>query len=185
MNSVLKIYTRTGDKGQTSLYGGKRVEKHAQQVVAYGTVDELNSALGVVIAHLPDPQKDLHLFLTRIQKDLFTIGAYLAGNNQPLDAIGKRVPEIEKTIDNMDKALPPLKNFILPGGCPAGAFAHLARAIARRAEREIIRLSKEHGVGDPKIIMYVNRLSDFLFILARHLNAKSGIPDTVWKGNTE
>lgn len=180
MSSKVKIYTRTGDKGLTSLYGGKRVEKHSLQVVAYGTVDELNSALGVVIAHLDN--KNLHKnFFSTIQSDLFTIGSHLAGGKLDLQIIGKRVPEMEKFIDAFDKDLPPLKNFILPAGTKEAAFSHLARSICRRAEREVIKFSKEQGGVDPRVIMYLNRLSDLLFIFARYCNKRAGIDDIVWK----
>lgn len=176
----VKLYTKTGDKGQTSLYGGKRVEKYHVQVIAYGTVDELNSALGVVITHL-DKDNPLRTFLTTIQADLFTIGSHLAGGILDLKMIGKRVPEMEKFIDALDKELPPLKNFILPSGTKEAAFSHLGRSICRRAEREVIKLSKEQGGVDPRVIMYLNRLSDLLFIFARFCNRKKGIEDTVWK----
>lgn len=165
----------------TSLYGGKRVEKHSLQVVAYGTVDELNSSLGIVISHLG---KDKHSssFLQKIQSDLFTIGTHLAGNSkQELAEIGKRVSEMEAYIDSLDSHLSPLKNFILPGGSTEAAFAHIARSICRRAEREVIRLSKEHDSVDNRVIIYLNRLSDLLFILARYLNKKAHKDDIIWK----
>jgi cob(I)alamin adenosyltransferase len=181
MSSKLKIYTRTGDTGQTSLYGGKRVEKHNLQVVAYGTVDELNSALGVVISHLESSDSH-HAFLTLIQSDLFIIGSHLAGAPVDLSPIGKRVSELEEFIDRLDKELAPLKNFILPGGSKQSSFSHLARAICRRAEREIIKLSKEQPTVDPRVIIYVNRLSDLLHVFARHCNKQSGIEDVIWKG---
>ena len=166
----------------TSVYGGKRVEKHNLQVVAYGTVDELNSSLGIIISHLAKDSTCL-LFLRKIQSDLFTIGAHLAGSKQELKEIGKRVPEMEECIDSLDKDLPPLKNFILPGGSKEASYAHLARSICRRAEREVIRLSKEHGMVDSCAIMYLNRLSDLLFILARYLNKKAHQDDIIWKSS--
>lgn len=165
----------------TSLYGGKRVEKHHLQVIAYGTVDELNSALGILISHLKekDPYRE---FFTTIQSDLFTVGSHLAAGNVDLAPIGKRVPEMEGCIDSLDKDLVPLKNFILPGGTQLASFSHLARSICRRAEREVIKLSKEQGGVDPRVIMYLNRLSDLLFIFARFCNKKAGIEDVIWKG---
>lgn len=177
---MLKIYTRTGDKGETSLYGGRRVAKHNLQVVAYGTVDELNSAIGIVIAHIED-NKEISNFLTIIQRDLFIIGSNLSGSSQSVEAIGKRVKEMERMIDKLDKKLPALKNFILPTGSLEASFAHLARSICRRAEREVIRLSKEIPI-DRRVIMYLNRLSDLLFVIARYLNKQSGIVDVIWKG---
>jgi len=179
---MLKIYTRTGDKGETSLYGGRRVAKHNLQVVAYGTVDELNSAIGVVISSIEN-NPELTKFLTNIQKDLFSSGAHLAGNKQSLTLVGKRVKEMEKFIDTLTAKLTPLKNFILPGGVESASFAHLARSICRRAEREVIKLSKEVTI-DSRVIMYLNRLSDLLFVIARYLNKQSGVVDVIWKGNS-
>jgi len=174
----LKIYTKTGDDGKTSLYGGKRVEKHNLQVVAYGTVDELNSSLGVLLSHLGDAfSKD---FITQIQQDLFSVGTHLAGNSrQSLDHLPKRVMAMEKQMDEMAEVLLPLKNFILPAGGKDAAFCHLARSICRRAEREVIRLSKVDNV-DKRVIIYLNRLSDFLFQTARWLNREAKIRDVVW-----
>src|SRR3989344_1450615 len=157
MSSKIKIYTRTGDRGQTSLYGGKRVDKFDQRVVAYGTVDELNSSVGVVISHLEEGSRQA-TFLTSIQSDLFVIGSYLAGGKETLDIISKRVSEMEEFIDEMDKELLPLKNFILPGGSKPASFAHLARSICRRAEREVVRLEKQVDNVDRRIIIYLNRL---------------------------
>lgn len=190
----VKIYTKTGDKGQTSLYGGRRVEKYDQRVVAYGTVDELNSALGVLIAHFAlaartqttkrIPKNELtpvKTFLTGVQSDLFSLGAYLAGNTkQPLERLTQRVGEMEHVIDAMDRQLPELRNFILPSGSHASAFAHLARSICRRAEREVVRLSDEDHVAS-EILQYLNRLSDALFVLARYLTMKEGEKDQIWK----
>lgn len=178
----VKIYTRTGDNGMTSLFGGKRVEKHNLQVIAYGTLDELNSVLGLLISYLTKGSEPF-TFLRQVQSDIFTIGAHLAGSKQELNHIGKRVPEMEKYIDTLDTDLPPLKNFILPGGKREASYAHLARSICRRAEREVIRLSKEHGMVDNQAIMYLNRLSDLLFILARYLNKKAHQDDIIWKSS--
>jgi cob(I)alamin adenosyltransferase len=180
MFSNIKIYTKSGDKGQTSLYGGKRVDKSDARVEAYGTIDELNSAVGVVISHLEKEDK-LRNFLSEVQSDLFTIGTFLAGNKkQPLDTISKRVPEMEQYIDEIDSHLPPLKNFILPSGTPEASFSHLARSICRRAEREVVRLTNSQKV-EVSVITYLNRLSDFLFIVARYLNMKNNILDAIWK----
>lgn len=174
----VKIYTRTGDQGETSLYGGKRVAKHNLQVASYGTVDELNSCLGIVIAHLNEDDF-LKQFLIKLQFDLLTIGSHLAGSRKSLDTLDKRISEIEKMIDKMDEKLPSLKNFILPGGSKESSFTHLARSICRRTEREIIKLSKKVTI-DRRIIMYLNRLSDFLFVLARYCNYKSQVKDIIW-----
>lgn len=188
----MTIYTKTGDDGTTSLYGGRRVEKHNIQVVAYGTVDELNSALGVLIGFLPNNQREIYDFLQIAQNDLFTIGSHLSGNKKiDLGSIGKRVGEMEKLIDAFDKSLPVLKNFILPGGTKETSFAHQARSVCRRAEREVIRFSKEIDPEhirqaqcrrvDKRVIVYLNRLSDLLFVIARYLNLKAGIDDIIWK----
>ena len=180
MSSKLKIYTRTGDRGQTSLYGGKRVDKFNQRVVAYGTVDELNSSIGVVITHVEKGSKEA-IFLASIQSDLFVIGAHLAKGKQPLTKVSKRVTEMEQFIDKMDVKLPPLKNFILPGGSKPASFSHLARSICRRAEREVVRLSNIEENVDTHVVIYLNRLSDFLFELARFLNYKAHVDDIIWK----
>jgi cob(I)alamin adenosyltransferase len=177
-----KIYTRTGDGGDTSLYGGKRVEKYNAQVVAYGTIDELNSQLGVVISFLADGKvKD---FFSQMQGDLFSVGAHLAGaEKQSLEGLTLRVKQMEQFIDEMDKELPPLKNFVLPGGTQSASFVHVGRSVCRRAEREVIRLSREHGTVDVRVIMYLNRLSDFLFQTARYLNKRANVKDIVWKNS--
>lgn len=174
----LKIYTRTGDDGKTSLYGGKRVEKYDLQVESYGTVDELNSSLGVLISYVIYPK--VRNFYILIQHDLFSIGSYLAGSKIELTAIEKKVFEIEKFIDTLDSELSPLKNFILPGGSKEASFAHLSRSICRRAERRVTQLSKEMEI-DKRVIMYLNRLSDCLFQTARFLNKKTNIDDVIWK----
>ncbi len=183
----MKIYTRTGDKGQTSLASGKRVSKASSRVEAYGTVDELNSVIGVVVVHLSASQKGLVKELESIQHDLFEIGATLAtpaGKNQEVRSknLGKRVETFERVIDRLTKTLPPLKNFILPGGGKAGAFLHMARTVCRRAERHIIALSQKEQV-DAGIIPYFNRLSDLLFTMARFVNQKEKKKETVWRSN--
>ncbi len=190
----LKIYTRTGDKGQTSLYGGRRVAKYDQRVAAYGTVDELNSALGVLIAQFALAARTqttkripanavvpVKTVLTGVQSDLFSVGAYLAGNaKQPLERLTQRTKEMEQVIDAIDRQLPQLKNFILPSGASAAAFAHLARSICRRAEREVVRLADEDVVAS-EVLQYLNRLSDLLFVLARYFTMIEGKYDVVWK----
>ena len=155
------------------------MDKFDQRVVAYGTVDELNSSVGVVIAHLKKDTKEAR-FLATIQSDLFAIGAHLAGGKQSLTPVDNRVSEMEQFIDEMDMKLPPLKNFILPGGVKQATFAHLARSICRRAEREVVRLSKMEGNVDLTVIIFLNRLSDLLFELARFLNHKDNTRDVIW-----
>lgn len=178
----MKIYTKTGDGGETSLHGGKRVGKNILRIEAYGTVDELNSHLGLILAH--DPQELLKGHLIQVQNDLFVLGADLA---TPKVAGGKdverinpsHVERIEKFIDSTEETLKPLDSFILPGGSVLGAHVHVARTICRRAERLVVALSKAEEVGQATI-MYLNRLSDFLFVLARFANSRSGGEETPW-----
>ena len=181
MSSKSKIYTKTGDNGTTSLYGGSRVTKDHPLIEAYGTVDELNSAVGILISHLSDIEKELPDFLLIIQADLLRIGSYLAGKDQSLNPLLKRVIQMEKIIDKLEVKLPVIKNFILPTGSPEAAHAHLARTICRRTERKIVGLSKTGEKVDKVVLKYFNRLSDLLFVLARFLNKKSGKDDLIWK----
>lgn len=174
----MKIYTKTGDKGQTSFYSGERVSKNHIRMETIGLVDELNSILGIVVAKLKD--KRVEEFINRIQKDLFHIGSYLAKYKTSLNILPKRVEEMEKVIDTISAEIPQLQNFILPEGIEAAAFLFFARAVARRTERELVTLAKTDTVDD-KILIYFNRLSDLLFILARYLNFKAGMVETVWK----
>jgi cob(I)alamin adenosyltransferase len=178
----MKVYTRTGDDGTTALFSGGRVSKHHLRVEAYGTVDELNSVLGLVRAHQPlDP---IEAWLRQVQTQLFYLGADLA---TPADAKSSHVVRVdtdsiawlESAIDMMDADLPPLQNFILPGGTLIGAQLHVARTVCRRAER-ITALLAEHEVLTPQVLPYLNRLSDFLFTLARWENWKAGIADDKW-----
>lgn len=178
MPSKVKIYTRTGDRGETSLYGGKRVLKDTVRVSAYGTVDELNSVLGMVVSFSTD--KTIETFLVSVQNDLFVIGASLAGAKQDLSYLTKRVLTFEQFIDSLDADLSELKQFILPGGAKDAALAHVARSVARRAERSLISLSQKEDI-DTAILVYFNRLSDVLFTIGRFLNWKQGVHDTVWK----
>lgn len=179
----MKIYTRTGDRGDTSLFGGRRVRKHDLRVDAYGTVDELNSLLGLARAEgLP---QQAAAWLEQIQNDLFTLGADLA---TPLDAASDWVvrldPEaaagLEIAIDRMDETLPALKHFILPGGTRAAATTHVARTVCRRGERLCVALADADAVN-PAAIVYLNRLSDFLFTLARWLNHQAGENEQGWR----
>lgn len=184
MGDRVKIYTRTGDSGETGLLGSKRVRKHALRVEAYGEVDELNACLGFAGAALTDP--DLSDLLVSIQRDLFAAGAQLAdvrtdtGKGAEKAALPpERVTDLERAIDRFDEGLPPLKHFILPGGCEAGARLHLARTVCRRAERRIAALADLEAVS-PVLLAYVNRLSDLLFVMARLVNHRAGAGEITW-----
>ncbi len=179
----MKIYTKTGDRGRTSLFGGAKVSKSVTRIAAYGTVDELNSAIGAIRSHGPEARLDA--FLERVQSDLFRVGAELAsvagtplGNLTPIG--DPDVELIEGEIDRMDATLEPLKNFILPGGTQAASAAHLARSICRRAERLVVELSEKEDVRGG-VVVYLNRLSDALFVAARWINAATGTPERIWK----
>lgn len=181
----MKIYTKTGDKGQTSLFSGERVDKFAPEVAAYGEVDELNAVLGLARAY--SQQEEIGKDLDRIQSQLFVVGGDLATRRGSDHAVRKRVevtPDetrfLEETIDRYEATLPPLRNFILPGGSPAGAALHLARTVCRRAERKVAALVSE-GKASEEVLVYLNRLSDLLFVLARAENHRSGIVETLWK----
>jgi cob(I)alamin adenosyltransferase len=178
----VKIYTRTGDTGDTSLFGGHRVKKHEKRIDAYGTIDELNSFIGLARATFPESPLDAEL--ERVQNDLFSIGAQLAapGNDRFPGADPVRVAELEGAIDNAEGELAPLMNFILPGGTLAAAQLHVARTVCRRAERIIVSLG--HDAPETTIV-YLNRLSDFLFVAARLSNRKLGAEDVVWRPRTE
>ncbi len=177
----MKLYTRTGDGGETSLFDGTRVMKDDRRVDAYGEVDELNAWLGLVRASGVDA--DLDAELVHIQRDLFALGAQLA---DPADKIADRVTKaaltaedvtrLEQLIDLLETEVPPLRRFILAGGTPAGAALHVARTVCRRAERRIVSLAPP----DPVLVRYVNRLSDLLFVLARAVNHRGGVPETEW-----
>jgi len=181
----MKIYTKTGDKGETSLFGGRRVWKDNLRISAYGTVDELNSILGITVTELNN--KELVEVINSIQKELFVLGSDLAS---PLDKENKKfeiprvnsefVERLEKLIDNYDSQIPSLKNFIIPGGTKGAGFLHFARTVCRRAEREVISLSKIETINE-EIKVYLNRLSDLLFVLARFENFSSNHPDVEWK----
>lgn len=179
----MKIYTKTGDKGDTSLFGGQRVPKDALRIEAYGTVDELNSILGMVRAENTDSQIDK--VLAQVQNHLFDLGSDLA---TPRSLQTKRVKRIEpkdadpleKVIDSLEEHLKPLRRFILPGGSPVAARLHFARTICRRAERAVVRLSRNEDIGEG-ITVYLNRLSDLLFVLARYANHLARVSETTWK----
>jgi len=175
----LKIYTRTGDSGETSLFGGSRIAKNDPRIEAYGTVDELNSFLGIARASWPSSPIDVQL--QRVQSDLFDIGAYLAspGTERFRSVDAKRIKELEQEIDSMEADLQPLKTFIVPGGSPAAAQLHVARTVCRRAERRVVAL-KDSSAEMQTTTAYLNRLSDFLFVAARFANRRHGTPDTLW-----
>jgi cob(I)alamin adenosyltransferase len=178
----MKIYTKTGDKGQTSLIGGTRVPKHHIRIEAYGTVDELNSCIGMICDLLPAESKEL---LKEIQDRLFTIGSMLASDPEKSKM---KVPDLketdaellEKEIDKMNLSLPELKSFILPGGHTTASWCHIGRCICRRCERLVTELSENSEV-DPLVIIYLNRLSDFLFVLARKVIFDHNATEVVWK----
>lgn len=173
---ISKVYTRTGDKGETSLVGGERVSKASLRVDSYGEVDELNSVIGVARARLGDPEIDDLLGL--IQNDLFTLGADLASPSRvEVPRIsGEFISTLEELSDRYLEQLEPLKEFILPGGSEGGATLHLARTVARRAERRVVELSAAEEIN-PLAVTYLNRLSDLLFILARVVNQRKGAPE--------
>ncbi len=180
---AIKIYTKTGDKGKTSLYGGDRVSKNHPRLNAYGTVDELNSQIGLAAAFIKDAE--LKKILAGLQNDLFDLGGDLA---TPLENIKLKVNRIdsvyverlEKFIDKFNEALPALKVFILPGGGAAAGQLHVARTICRRAEREAVSLSENFDINE-KVVVYLNRLSDLLFVLARYANFLENISEPVWE----
>ena len=179
----MKIYTKTGDAGETSLFDNSRVSKADPRVDAYGEVDEVNACLGAAIA--AGTSDDIAAVLVTIQKDLFAVGARLA---DPSSRIANRVTKaavtalqielLEATIDRLEAELPPLKRFILPGGSPAGALLHLARTVCRRAERRVIGLGPDSV--EAGVIVYLNRLSDLLFVMARAVNHRASVPEIEW-----
>ena len=177
-NRLSKIYTRTGDDGTTGLGDGARVPKESLRVEAYGTVDETNSAIGVVIGHETLPPQ-MRSCLIEVQHDLFDLGGELCipGHRIITDAHTER---LERTLDGFNENLPPLKEFILPGGGPAAAACHLARAICRRAERRCWSLARVESVA-PEVLRYLNRLSDLLFVLARVLARQSAGGEVFWR----
>ncbi len=184
----MRIYTKFGDKGNTSLFGGATVSKSDLRVDAYGNIDELNALLGVVLSS--GTQKELSNVLKSslkiIQKDLFVIGTELAtkGTKPKKILLPSRISELEAEIDALDAQLPLLRNFILPGGSKTSSLLHLARTICRRAERSIVALAQKETIN-PEIVVYINRVGDLLFMHARYANYKSRIPETIWKGHQE
>lgn len=179
----MKIYTRTGDKGETGLLGGVRVKKHDRRIEAYGSVDELNAVLGVVRAN--HPSQRVNQILEHVQNELFAVGAELATPTPEGTHFGRveesHVARLEEMIDWCESELAPLKHFILPGGSLTAAHLHHARTVCRRAERRVVELA-ESGPVSSQIVIYLNRLSDLLFVLARLENSRAGVPDVNWKG---
>ena len=180
----MKIYKKTGDKGETGLFGGERVSKDSPRISAYGTIDELNSFIGLAITKVKSD--DVRKFLEKIQNYLFTVGADLATpeNYKTKKLNIQRTPsafykELEKLIDEYEAQLDELKNFILPGGSESTALLHICRTICRRAEREVVALKKSVTIAD-NIIIFLNRLSDLLFVLSRFENKVSNHPDIIW-----
>lgn len=186
----MKIYTGGGDRGKTSLFSGERVPKNSERVEAYGDVDELSAFLGALAASFPDSAADAVVEIRAIQGDLLTVGGLLATtpdspaleNLPTLDE--ERVGALESAVDRMEADLPPLKSFLLPGGSPPAVWSHLARTVCRRAERRVIRLCEGYGGRIPDhletAVVFLNRLSDYLFVLARHDNRRAGRPDIPW-----
>lgn len=185
----MKIYTRSGDGGETDLIGGPRVAKDHLRVEAYGSVDELNASLGVCAA--TTRQADLRGILQRVQELLFTLGSYLAtavtqspssdADDAVLQPRADDVDALEQKIDLLEQELAPLERFILPGGCEAAAAFHVARTTCRRAERLAVRLHRDEPLGEASL-RYLNRLSDLLFVMARVENRRAGFPETEWHG---
>ncbi len=177
-NRLSRIYTRTGDDGTTGLGDGSRVPKDSLRVEAYGTVDELNSAVGVLLA-VPEIPAAVSTCLTEVQHELFDLGGELCIPGHRV-ITAAHVERLEKTLDDFNDTLPPLKEFILPGGGPAAAACHLARAIARRAERRVWTLAKAQDLN-PEVVKYLNRLSDLLFVLARVLARHERGVEVLWR----
>lgn len=181
----MKLYTKTGDAGETSLFGGKRVPKTSPRIHAYGTIDELNAVIGVVIAYGVESKENQ--VLVKIQGELMVIASHLATPYNPVEGAPHTLPtfeeqwltDMEHTIDNLDSELPMLKNFILPGGSPQGAQLHVARTVCRRAERAVIALTNSEEI-DLQVLRYLNRLSDLLFVLARYVNHSAGSTEQSW-----
>jgi cob(I)alamin adenosyltransferase len=179
---LTRIYTRAGDKGETSLGDGSRVPKLDCRIGAFGTVDELNAALGVVLAHADVPER-LREPLERVQNDLFDVGADLSvpfGIGDRLRVTQEHVDRLEALCDDFNANLPMLKSFVLPGGTAVAARLHVARTTCRRSERDALTADGEHGIN-PLVLAYLNRLSDFLFIAARWANAEAGRDEPLWR----
>ncbi len=187
MVKINKVYTRTGDNGTTGLGSGPRRLKHDLRVASYGTVDEANACIGMARLHTGTSHPELDAMLSRIQNDLFDLGADLATPDtgetlsyEPLRIVASQVERLETDIDALNKPIKPLRSFILPGGSPAAAALHLARTVSRRAERIMVELSQKDGeIVSPEALKYINRVSDFLFVAGRAVN-DNGESDVLW-----
>lgn len=178
----MKIYTKTGDSGQTGLFSGKRISKAELRVEAYGTVDELNAHLGLLRDHCT-AQEDVRSFLLTQQHHLFDLGAVLADDrpDAPERLTTDITRQLEEEIDRMNATLPPLRHFILPGGHPAVSYAHLCRTVCRRAERRVVALRLEEDELPALAVTYLNRLSDYCFVLGRYLASANGAEEVKWQ----
>ncbi|WP_019535293.1 cob(I)yrinic acid a,c-diamide adenosyltransferase [Paenibacillus ginsengihumi] len=180
----MRIYTRTGDQGETSIVGG-RVPKSSAKVEAYGTVDEANSVIGIAMTFIPESQAEARAELENVQQMLFDCGSDLARKEgmeerRPFKVTDEAIPLLEERIDAYIAEAPELERFVLPGGSQASAFLHLARTVVRRAERRVVALAKEEKIN-PHVLTYLNRLSDYLFALARVMNARLGVKDVEYE----
>ena len=184
MSTEFKIYTKTGDDGTTGLVGGSRVKKYDLRLESYGTIDELNACIGVIRSY--EVESDVKALLLKIQNKLFNIGSRLASDEkgkeltEQLIIKNEDIEALEKAIDDYHKTLPELRNFILPGGELSAAQCHMARTVCRRAERRIVEFAEQTPV-QPELIKYINRLSDYLFVLARKLGHDKGTSETIWE----
>lgn len=178
----MKIYTRTGDKGKTSLIGGKRVSKTHQRLEAYGTIDELNAHIGLLLAQLPADESE-RTTLLQVQNILFVVGAQLATPpevSSPLAVTPEMLSTLEEAIDRIEAALPSLKAFVLPGGTQAASQCHVCRTVCRRAERRVLALASRATIPS-ELTSYLNRLSDYLFVLSRKINNEQGMQEIFWQ----
>lgn len=177
----MSVYTRTGDDGTTALFGGKRILKCETLVDVYGSIDEVNSWIGLLVT--TSHQKEDRQLLSYVQQDLFLIGSTLAGWKGDISALQNRVVDMEKRIDVIEKRVHPLTHFILPGGTKEAAYTHIARSITRRVERQAVAFFKNKKTDQRVIITYLNRLSDLLFMIARDINTSVHVKEIIWKGN--
>jgi cob(I)alamin adenosyltransferase len=176
----MPIYTKTGDDGTTAIFSGIRISKGDPQVEAYGSIDELNSVLGLIISYIPKNDQ-MRIFFRLVQEDLMNIGSVLAGWNSDMGALEERAKQMEQYMDTFGVKLPILTHFILPGGSILGSEVHIARSVCRRTERTIVRLTRDH-MHYAILVKYLNRLSDFFFVYARVLNKKARRKEIQWKG---
>ena len=176
----MPIYTKTGDDGTTAIFGGTRISKGDPQVEAYGSIDELTSTVGLLVSHLSKKDPSINFFHT-VQEDLMVIGSVLAGWGGNVDVLEKRVRQMEMYMDVFSNKLSPLTHFILPGGSLTASYMHIARSVCRRAERTIVRLTRNH-MHYAIIVKYLNRLSDLFFVYARVINKKAHMKELPWKG---